>query len=141
MEAGEKAFAHCEITNLLSLYYQALDVGDLDRLEREVMAEGVGGELVSGPDSLICGESTGKSYEFEEYSESKNSCVFIQLLGCENGNSRPILVASPSTRLADIVSEFRPLSLGTLRGLTGHILTTIRPKELLCLISPRASGI
>ena len=44
-------------------------------------------------------------------------------------------------RLADIVSEFRPLSLGTLRGLTGHILTTIRPKELLCLISPRASGI
>ena len=64
-----------------------------------------------------------------------------RILGCENGNSRPILIASPSRRLADIVSEFRPLSLGTLRGLTGHILTTIRPKELLCLISPRASGI
>jgi hypothetical protein len=46
MEAGEKAFAHCEITNLLSLYYQALDVGDLDRLEREVMAEGATWELI-----------------------------------------------------------------------------------------------
>lgn len=37
MDAAEKALAHCEISNLLSRYYQALDLGDLDTLEREVM--------------------------------------------------------------------------------------------------------
>lgn len=37
--AAEEAFAHCQIQTLLSVYYQALDAGDLDRLEREVMAE------------------------------------------------------------------------------------------------------
>lgn len=36
---AETALAHAEIQRLLALYYQALDVGDLDRLEREVMAE------------------------------------------------------------------------------------------------------
>lgn len=39
LSAGEEALAHCQIQSLLSLYYQALDVGDFDRLEREVMAE------------------------------------------------------------------------------------------------------
>ena len=37
--AAEEALAHCQIQTLLSVYYQALDSGDLDRLEREVMAE------------------------------------------------------------------------------------------------------
>ena len=39
MTAAEEALAHCHIQSLLSLYYQALDAGDFDRLEREVMAE------------------------------------------------------------------------------------------------------
>ncbi|MEZ4331004.1 MAG: nuclear transport factor 2 family protein [Myxococcota bacterium] len=39
LSAAEEALAHCHIQSLLSLYYQALDVGDFDRLEREVMAE------------------------------------------------------------------------------------------------------
>ena len=39
MNAGEEALAHCQISSLLSLYYQALDVGDFDTLESEVMAE------------------------------------------------------------------------------------------------------
>lgn len=49
--AGQKALAHCEITNVLSLYYQALDVGDLDRLEREVMAADATWELIQ-----LCGD-------------------------------------------------------------------------------------
>lgn len=36
---AEEALAHVRIQTLLSLYYQALDAGDLDRLERDVMAE------------------------------------------------------------------------------------------------------
>ncbi len=39
MNTAEEALAHGQIQSLLSLYYQALDAGDLDRLEREVMAE------------------------------------------------------------------------------------------------------
>lgn len=39
MDAGEKALAHAEITNLLSLYYQALDQGDLETLGRSVIAD------------------------------------------------------------------------------------------------------
>jgi hypothetical protein len=39
MTAAEEALAHCQIQSLLSLYYQALDAGNFDRLEREVMAE------------------------------------------------------------------------------------------------------
>ena len=50
MEAGQEALAHCEITNLLSLYYQALDRGDLDRLEKEVMSEDATWELIQ-----LCG--------------------------------------------------------------------------------------
>lgn len=39
MTAAEEALAHCHIQSLLSLYYQALDAGDFDCLESEVMAE------------------------------------------------------------------------------------------------------
>jgi hypothetical protein len=39
MDAAEEALAHCQITSLLSRYYQALDVLDLDTLESEVMAK------------------------------------------------------------------------------------------------------
>ncbi len=39
MTSADEALAHAHIQSLLSLYYQALDTGDLDRLEREVMAE------------------------------------------------------------------------------------------------------
>ena len=38
-DAAEEALAHCQIGSLLSLYYQALDRGDLAVLEAEVMAE------------------------------------------------------------------------------------------------------
>ena len=51
MDAAEKALAHCEITNLLSLYYQALDVGDLESLERDVMATDATWELIQ-----LCGD-------------------------------------------------------------------------------------
>jgi len=51
LDAAEKALAHGEITNVLSLYYQALDVGDLDTLEREVMAEDATWELIQ-----LCGQ-------------------------------------------------------------------------------------
>ncbi len=46
MNAAEEALAHCHITSLLSLYYQALDVGDLDTLEAEVMAEDASWEVI-----------------------------------------------------------------------------------------------
>ena len=39
MNPAEEALAHCQITSLLSLYYQALDVGDFETLETSVMAE------------------------------------------------------------------------------------------------------
>jgi hypothetical protein len=38
-DPGEEALAHCRIESLLSLYYQALDRGDLATLESSVMAE------------------------------------------------------------------------------------------------------
>ena len=38
-DAAEEALAHCHVSSLLSLYYQALDGGDLATLESEVMAE------------------------------------------------------------------------------------------------------
>jgi len=37
--AADEALAHCQIGSLLSLYYQALDRGDLATLESQVMAE------------------------------------------------------------------------------------------------------
>lgn len=46
MNPAEEALAHCQITSLLSLYYQALDVGDFDTLESEVMAEDATWEVV-----------------------------------------------------------------------------------------------
>ncbi|MEZ7979786.1 MAG: nuclear transport factor 2 family protein [Myxococcota bacterium] len=46
LDPAKDALAHCEITNLLSLYYQALDRGQLDVLEREVMAEDATWELI-----------------------------------------------------------------------------------------------
>jgi len=39
MDAAERALAHAEIANLLSLYYQALDRGDLETLSSSVIAE------------------------------------------------------------------------------------------------------
>ena len=51
MNPGEEALAHAEISNRLSLYYQALDQGDLDTLEREVIAEDATWILVQ-----LCGD-------------------------------------------------------------------------------------
>lgn len=62
MDAGSKALAHAEITNVLSLYYQALDQGDLDTLESRVIAEDATWILVQlcGDERLV-DESTGRS--------------------------------------------------------------------------------
>jgi len=62
MDAGTKALSHAEITNVLSLYYQALDQGDLDTLERAVIAEDATWVLVQlcGDERLV-DESTGRS--------------------------------------------------------------------------------
>ena len=38
-DSSEEAMAHAQISSLLSLYYQALDRGDLETLESQVMAE------------------------------------------------------------------------------------------------------
>ena len=38
-DPAAEALAHCRISSLLSLYYQALDRGDLETLESQVMAE------------------------------------------------------------------------------------------------------
>jgi hypothetical protein len=46
MDAAEEALAHCHITSLLSLYYQALDTADWDRLEDLVMADDAVWEVV-----------------------------------------------------------------------------------------------
>ena len=46
MDAAEEALAHCQITSLLSRYYQALDVLDLDTLESEVMAKDATWEVI-----------------------------------------------------------------------------------------------
>jgi hypothetical protein len=37
-DAAREALAHAHISSLLSLYYQALDAGDLDTLERRVLS-------------------------------------------------------------------------------------------------------
>lgn len=61
MDAAEEALAHCEIKNVLSLYYQALDVGDLETLEREVMAEDATWELIQlCGDERIVDETSGR---------------------------------------------------------------------------------
>lgn len=39
MTPADEALAHVQIQSLLSLYYQALDAGDLARLERDVMSK------------------------------------------------------------------------------------------------------
>jgi hypothetical protein len=61
VDAGEKALAIAEITNVLSLYYQALDQGDLDTLEQEVIAEDATWVLAQrcGEKRLV-DESTGR---------------------------------------------------------------------------------
>lgn len=46
MDAAEEALAHAHIGTLLSLYCQAIDVGDFDTLEHEVMAEDATWEVV-----------------------------------------------------------------------------------------------
>ena len=46
MDAAEEALAHCRISSLLSLYYQALDTADWDRLERQVLAEDAVWEII-----------------------------------------------------------------------------------------------
>lgn len=46
MNAAEEALARCRIDSLLSLYYQALDAGDFDTLESEVMAEDATWEVI-----------------------------------------------------------------------------------------------
>ena len=46
MNAAEEALAHCQISSLLSLYYQALDKGDFETLESEVMAEDATWEVI-----------------------------------------------------------------------------------------------
>jgi hypothetical protein len=45
-EAARDALAHAHIQSLLALYYQALDRGDLETLERRVMAEDAVWEFV-----------------------------------------------------------------------------------------------
>lgn len=45
-DAAREALAHAHIASLLSLYYQALDAGDLDTLEQRVMAEDAVWEFV-----------------------------------------------------------------------------------------------
>ena len=44
-DAAEEALAHCHISALLSLYYQALDRGDLATLESQVMSEDASWDL------------------------------------------------------------------------------------------------
>ena len=46
MHAADEALAHCQISSLLSLYYQALDAGAFETLESEVMAEDARWEVV-----------------------------------------------------------------------------------------------
>lgn len=46
MDAAEEALAHCHISSLLSLYYQAIDVGDVATLASEVMAEDATWEMI-----------------------------------------------------------------------------------------------
>jgi len=46
MNAADEALAHCQISSLLSLYYQALDVGDFGTLESEVMAADATWEVI-----------------------------------------------------------------------------------------------
>ena len=61
MEAGREALAHAEITNLLSLYYQALDQGDLETLGRAVIAEDATWVLVQLCEAeRVVDESTGR---------------------------------------------------------------------------------
>ena len=61
MDAGERALAHAEISNLLSLYYQALDQGDLETLARAVIAEDATWILVQLCEGeRVVDESTGR---------------------------------------------------------------------------------
>jgi hypothetical protein len=46
MDAADEALAHCQISSLLSLYYQALDGGDLETLGSEVMSEDATWEMI-----------------------------------------------------------------------------------------------
>lgn len=59
---AEEALAHAHIASLLSLYYQALDAGDLDRLEVDVMADDATWVVVqrSGPDRIE-DQATGRT--------------------------------------------------------------------------------
>lgn len=62
MNAAEEALAHCQIQSLLALYYQALDVGDLARLERDVMAEDATWVVVQkAPSGQIEDQASGRA--------------------------------------------------------------------------------
>lgn len=62
MEDARRALDWMEIANVLSRYYQALDRGDLETLDRAVIAEGATWRLVQcrGEDRLV-DEITGRS--------------------------------------------------------------------------------
>jgi ketosteroid isomerase-like protein len=61
MDAAERALAHAEISNLLSLYYQALDRGDLETLAADVIAEDATWVLVQlCADERVVDESSGR---------------------------------------------------------------------------------
>jgi len=61
MDTAERALAHAEISNLLSLYYQALDRGDLETLAADVIAEDATWVLVQlCADERVVDESSGR---------------------------------------------------------------------------------
>ena len=61
MDPGTRADAQASIANLLSLYYQALDQGDLETLGREVIDEEATWVLVQlCGDERVVDESTGR---------------------------------------------------------------------------------
>ena len=55
MDAAERALAHAEISNLLSLYYQALDRGELDHVHhREARGRLHPGDVAGATQSVRC---------------------------------------------------------------------------------------
>lgn len=62
LSAAEEALAHAHIQSLLSTYYHAIDAGDLDRLEREVLAEDANWIVIqSAPSGRIEDQASGRS--------------------------------------------------------------------------------
>jgi hypothetical protein len=107
LNAGEEALAHCHITSLLSLYYQALEIADFSTLEKQVMTQEAVWEVVqrspSGTDRFVL--------------DGRDAVIawFKELMGDRGGTERP-----------GAVRQYLDTHVITVQGDTAHSVSNLQ---------------